>query len=248
MRRIGMALLAILSTAALATVTPASASAEPPVILTLEGKISELAAEPKGGEAEFETVGATTLTASSVVCSIGAFKNSPIEAEKDANSGLAHCDFTGVKKGAVACRSETTGGTKDPVETMLVLFGLRSAATEAAVGGALLPLLIELVLGSEGEEGGLTVNCGAVKDKIKGKLGCLLLPGLKQLAAGAALEIVCKREKPGKQVVGTCLTELEWCAKLANEPLEADFSGVFARTALEMRLEVKFNKDIFVDD
>ena len=108
--------------------------------------------------------------------------------EKDANLALADCNFKGTKKvgSAVACRSETAKGTKDPVETILVLLDLHILAGEPTAGGALQPYLLIRVLGIEHEEEAI-FNCGGVKEKAKGILGCSLTPGLKELESRRSL-------------------------------------------------------------
>ena len=69
--------------------------------------------------------------------------------------------FTGVKQGAVACRSENNKGEKEPVETVLTLLDLHIGA-ELTSGGVLQPVIFALVLGTALEEE-VKFNCATVK-------------------------------------------------------------------------------------
>jgi hypothetical protein len=168
---------------------------------------------------------------------------------KEKDSNLCHAGlltFSKVKQGAVACRSENEKGEKDPVETILVK-GDTHLAAEKSTAGVLQPLGIVEVLGVGGEKE-LTINCGAVKEKIKGRFGCLVLPGLKEIVVGEKIEILCKTNSAGDQETGTCEAAKLTCEELAAKPLEANLGGGFEMAAKTFHINGTANKNIFIDD
>ena len=154
--------------------------------------------------------------------------------------------FTKIKQGAVTCRSETEAGVKDPIETVLVKVSTL-LADEKSTGGVLEPLLIFTVLGVDGKA--LIWNCAAQKLMVKGKIGCLLLPGLKEVVAGGTLEVLCKTKGKGVQETGTCEETKSICEELQNNPLLADPDGkAFESAAWTFHLNLTADKNIFIDD
>ena len=154
-------------------------------------------------------------------------------------------------KGGAACRSETEGGTKDPIETVLAKVDYH-LATELSQAKVLQPVLIVVVLGQAGEEKDLILNCGGAKIKVLGAIGCLLLPGLKEVGAEKEeWEILCKTdltsEVPnGDQLTGTCQQLCEW---LTEHPFLATIgSKEEEMAAFLVHATGKFNQAAFIDD
>src|SRR6202161_241878 len=242
-KTLGVAIMAILVVGATMAVAALAAT---PALLILSGKVTELKSEGKGGVSKLEQANGKTLEGTGVTFTASEFKEAG--SELDTKVGVATIDFTGVKEGKVACRSETASGAKDPIETVLSKLDLQ-VASEKTSGGVLEPLLISTVLGQAGSEE-LIVNCGGVKDKVKGHIGCLLLPGETNIPANEpkAAELLCKGEPKGKKVTGTCAEEKAVCEELAKNPFEASLGGAFEAAAMTIHLEVSFTKDIFIDD
>jgi hypothetical protein len=230
--------LVVLGLLALATAT--GAVAEPPRILVLPGeKISELKFEGKsetGGK--LETVGGKAAT-----CTKGRATSTatPLpEKESDSEAGEATIDLEGCKKEKVACRSETSGGLKDPVETILIVLAMSGASEETT----------EKVLAAEfvaTAKETLIVNCGGVKELGKGSGACLVSPALTELAAGATGTLSCRQEK-GKQITGNCVETKATCEKLEKEPFLVNLGAGFESAALEFEGVGSFTKMIFGDD
>jgi hypothetical protein len=108
-------------------------------------------------------------------------------------------------------------------------------------------LLISHVI-SVDEDPELRLTCGLVKVLVKGRFGCLLLPGLTQIAAKGSIETLCKQEK-GTAMTGTCVETKELCEELQKEPLLVEAGGGgFINAAMEWHLEGSFNFDVFIDD
>ncbi len=240
MRRSVACATALAALAALCAVVPAGAAAEEPLILVLAGeKVSELQFEGKteGTTAVLETVGGKT-----VACAKG-HATATAEAvpgkEADTETGHATIDLEGCKKGSVACRSETKGGAKDPVETVLLALVTTGASDETAertLGGELVASAPEPFL----------VNCGVVKVEGKGSGACSVAPVSVELAAGETATMRCRQEK-GKQLTGTCIEKKATCEKLAAEPLLASLGNGFEGAGLLFEGVGTFNKMIFGD-
>jgi hypothetical protein len=228
----------------MAGVAASAATAETPAILLLSGKVSELKTELKGGTWKIETVGLKSIAGSGATATITECEELDGKA-LDTNLCADLLTLTGAKKEKVACRSETLAGVKDPIETILVKVDLH-LDSEKSTTGVLQPLLVFKFHGVDGDEE-VIVNCGGIKYKIKGKVGCLLLPGLTQIASGGKIEVVCIQEK-GKQITGTCVETKLLCEELANDPFLADLGAGFETAGLDLRVEGSFNKDVFIDD
>src|ERR1700684_4608222 len=242
-KTLGVAIIAILVVGA---TMAGAAAAVTPALLILSGKVTELRMEGKGGGCDLEQANGKTLAGTGATFTASEFTEagSPL----DTKAGVATIDCSGVKEGKVACRSETASGAKDPIETVLSKLDLQ-VASEKTAGGVLEPLLISTVLGQAGSEE-LIVNCGGVKDKVKGHIGCLLLPGETNIPANEpkAAELLCKSEPKGKQVTGICAEEKAVCEELAKNPFESSLGGALEAAAMTMHLEVSFSKDVFIDD
>jgi hypothetical protein len=242
------AALAIVALVCGAGAAVAAAEDGPPAILVLEGKVTDLAftgsdatqvttvtnlegKEIKGKGVSATLKGCTTLEGK----------------EKD----TAHCTeglltLTEFKQGETGCRSETLAGVKDPVLTILVKTTALLGA-EKSTAGVLQPLLVLTPLGVDGNP--LLINCAAVKEKVTGEIGCLWLPGLKEIATTESSEVLCKSKSAGDQETGTCEVTKTLCEQLAKNPFEASLNGTtFSMAALTWHLNLTANKNIFIDD
>ncbi|HEV7394832.1 MAG TPA: hypothetical protein VGO08_24565, partial [Burkholderiales bacterium] len=129
-----------------------------------------------------------------------------------ATTGKGSDDLTGCKKEKVACRSENKAGEKDPVETALIknlqgaIFSMKTSSGTLAAG----------IANTLSEN--LIINCGGVKDEIKGTLIGLVSPTNLEIAAGEKISFESKQEK-GKQITGTCLEPKAVCETIAASPL-----------------------------
>jgi hypothetical protein len=246
-RLVKLALALALATSVGGAMAATAAMAETPAILVLEGKVTELKFE--GSEATQKTALSTKakeitgegLTATLKGCTELEKK------EKDTNScseGLL--TFSKMKQGAVNCRSETEAGVKDAIETVLVKVSML-LADEKSTTKVLEPLRIYKVFGVDGKE--LIMNCGAVKERVKGWVACLLIPGLTEIPAGNFIELLCKTKEKGVQETGTCEETKAICEELAKNPLLAALDGkTFEPAALTYHLNEFVNKNIFIDD
>jgi hypothetical protein len=244
MRQIKLVGLVLIALFAFGATTALSASAEEPLVLVLPGeKVTELKYSGKGGVSKLEA-GGKTIECETVEATTEGFK----EFEKkpaDANAGTGHLHFLGCKQGGVSCRSETAK-EKDAIGIILVLLALLFGS-EKTTAGVLQPLLVSTVLGLEAGETELKLNCGGVKEAVKGNVGCLTTPGLTELEPTAKVEIACKIENK-KQLTGTCFELKTTCEKLANEPLLGNLGVAFEAAAEEIKIEGNFNKMVTLDD
>jgi hypothetical protein len=242
------AALAIVALVCVVGAGVAAAEDGPPAFLVLEGKVTDLSFS--GSDAtqvttltnlEGKEIKGKGLSATLNGCTTLEGK------EKD----TAHCTtglltFTEFKQGELACRSETLAGVKDPIETILVKTTALLGA-EKSTAGVLQPLLVRTPLGVDGNP--LLINCAALKETIIGQIGCLLLPGLTEIAAGGTIEVLCKTKSAGDQETGTCEVTKALCEALAKNPFEAKLNGVtFSMAALTWHLNLTANKNIFIDD
>jgi hypothetical protein len=85
--------------------------------------------------------------------------------------------------------------------------------------------LLQLVL-IKSIKGTLFLNCGGIKQEVKGAVPCLVNSPKNgsELPANTMLTIACTL-KEGKQVTGACTEPKAACEKLAGEPLLADLGG-----------------------
>ena len=231
----GLALLAVFAFASIA----AAASAETPLILTLPGeKAAELKFSGEGGKGILEDAGKRTIEGTKVKAT--ATFAAVAGKEADSETGEASLAFEGTKKGAVACRSETKAGVKDPVETILVNVAL-TAASETTAAKELQGVLVNELKET------LFINCGGVKEEVKGALPCLVTPVLTEIAAGGAVEIKCA-QKEGKQTTGTCVETKATCEKLTKNPFLANLGGGVESAGEEVTVKGSFNKMVTLDD
>jgi hypothetical protein len=244
MKQAKLIVFAVLALFAFGSAAAAVANAETPALLIPSGSVTELTATGTGTTSKLEIEGGKTLTGTEVSASIKGC--TALEGkETDTNSCEGTLIFKGVKKEATACRSENAKAEKDAIETVLTKLGLK-LADEKSTEGVLQPLLISKVLGINGETE-LTVACGLVKTKVKGRIGCLLLPGLTKIAAGGKMEVLCK-VKEGKQETGTCSETKTTCEELAADPFEGNLGEGFKKGGMSIHLEGSFNKEVFIDD
>jgi hypothetical protein len=253
MTRRSLAMLAILLLCLIGAVATTTASAAIPAILLLAAKAGLEASftnQTKEGKAihVFETVGKKALTSTTVTLT---FKGClELEGSK-VDTNLCHeglLTFTGLKLEAASCRTENELGEKDPIEVFLAKVDVH-LADEKSTAKELVPLLVISLAGVKGEKE-VIVNCAAVKVLVKGRVGCLMVPGLTQLVAFQEITIECE-QKEGKQVTGTCEETKVLCEELANNPLEMKFgAAAFEKAALELNPSIKgsFPVDVFLDD
>lgn len=156
-----------------------------------------------------------TVNGKSLTCS----KEKESGTWESTTAGTITINFEGCKKEKVVCRSENKTGEKDSVETILVQGGLREidleTATKEARGGVIISL-----------NGPVLVNCGGVKEEIKGSVAGLISPINKTIEAGGLATVAFAQSK-GKQEIGTCVAEKSSCEKLTKEPLEASLGAGF---------------------
>ncbi len=237
--------LALVALGALAA-QPAVAEDGQPALLLLSGNVTTMEGTLKGGGATLESVGKKTITGTAVEGTVKSCKELEKSATDTSLCGPVQLKFTGTKKEATACRSESATGEKDPTETILVSSDLHFASEETS-GKELQPLLLLKVLGQVSGESELIVVCGTVKVKVKGVLGCLLLPGLTNVAAGGSLELKCKQSS-GDSELGTCEKLCEWVTEF---PFEATLNGkTFECAALSATASgaLSSKNDLFLDD
>jgi hypothetical protein len=236
---VGLALLAVF---ALAAVVASAASAEAPLILVLPGETTAgLTFSGSGGASKLETLTKKTITCTKT--EVNATFNAIVGKETDSETGNATIDFSGCKKEKVACRSEE-GATKDAVEVILTPLAVAGASEESSTG-TLQSLLVSTVAPTGGV---LFLNCGGVKEEIKGSVGCLVSPALTEIAAGTSVTISCA-ETGGDQTTGKkCVETKATCEKLAKEPLMANLGLGFEDSAEEISVSGTFNKMVTIDD
>jgi hypothetical protein len=246
MRYLKVLVAAAMAMFAFAAVGTALASAEDPnspSMLLLEGKVSDLTSTMKGGKSNLSTLAGKELTGTALEGKLKGCK--PIGTnEKDTNLCEAVLDFTGVKQGAVACRSENAKAEKDPVETVLTIVDLHLASEQTA-SGELQPLLLFNVLGMSGGEAELTIVCGVVKNKVKGVIPCLLLPGLTNIPVTQEAEIKCALNASHDQETGKCEQLCEW---LTEKPFQSNLGAGFEDAGMNATAKGTLSKDIFIDD
>lgn len=247
MKRARLVTFAVTALLAFSAFVAPIVSAEAPKILLLENGVTKLEATFTGGAWELGSLAGKGLTGTGVTTTLKGCENSE-GSERETNlCKTVTVTLTGAKTGMVSCRSEMTNGEeKDAVGTILMVVDLH-LATEQSLAEVLQPLLLFKVLGAlpseEKEE--LTINCGGVKFKVRGTLGCLLLPGLKNIATTEEAEVACRINKERDPETGTCE---ELCAWLVEHPFEANVGAGFEDAWMALAAKGKFNKDVFIHD
>ncbi len=253
MRQLRLPLLATLLLLAISAIAASTASAELPAILLLTKGVTSLEATFENKEEKEGVVHVLETTGKKSFTSTGAklkWKGClPLEG-KEADTNLCHeglLTFEGTKFEAASCRSENGLGEKDAVGVILAKVDMH-LADEKSTAKLLVPLLM-LKLEAVDKAKEIIVNCAGIKDKIKGIVGCLMLPGLKQIAANGEITIECEQEN-GKQITGTCEETKELCEELAKKPLEINFGTAFEKAGLEFNplLKGSFPIETFIDD
>jgi len=210
-----------------------------PLIEVLPGeKASELKFEGKAGGSKLETTGGKTISCTAAKAT-AKFTATGVEANSE--KGEATVDLEGCKKEKVACRSENSKGEKDPVEVVLAPLGLTDASEETAAKE------LQFVWVATFKET-LLINCGVVKNEVKGNVGCLVKPALTEVAAGGTVTFACAVEAKGKQKTGKCVATKATCEKLEKEPLSANLGVGFEGAAAEITIEGSFGKMVTLDD
>jgi hypothetical protein len=237
--RLGLWSLVVLAVAGFASST-AIAEDSTPLILVLSGeKISGLKGK---GEAKEEAL-VETEAGKTIKCktSTGELTATFGGSETDINLASGTLASIGCKQGAVACRSETKAGVKDPIETVLASWDVH-VGDEKSTENVLEPVLF-IRLGKEN----LLINCGGVKEEIRGGFLCLILPGLTNIPANVSTTILCKESK-GKETTGTCENEKAFCEEVAKSPLEANLGAGFEKAGFLIHFVFFWNLMIFIDD
>ena len=225
----------------------ASANAEDgqPAILCLVECGKGLLIKLNGNTASLVTLSGKALTVKAIETTASVCEGIPGTGDKDVNSCTNTVELTGVKQGKVSCRSESSGGTKDAIETVLSVVDLHMAA-EKTSAGELQSLFLIRMLGQAGGEEELIINCGGVKDKEKGTIGCLLTPGLREIAPGEALDMTCSiSETSHDRVTGECEESCEW---LKEHPFEMNLGAGFEDGWLAFTIAGSTELDVFLDD
>jgi hypothetical protein len=232
---------------AFSAVGAAVASAEDPnapMLLILEGsKVTELEGSFSGGVASIGALGGKVLAGQGLTETFGGCKEAAAGA-KDTNLCVSRLTFKGFKQGEIACRSESSAGTKDAIETVLVVTD-DHLATETSTAKELQGLLLLKWLGQAGGEEELILNCGGVKDKVRGVIGCLLTPGLATVASTSEFTIACVESEAHDPVTGTCQQLCEW---LKEHPFETNFGAGFEDSWMSISASGKLNFSAFIDD
>jgi hypothetical protein len=150
-------------------------------------------------------------------------------------------DLTGVKSEKVGCNTEG-----DAKETVLVLLDLQLAAELNKAETALEPLLLVKILNAKLEAVAIKVKCGVLSLEWKGTVGCLVAPGLKDVATTETVEVACKvNGTTHDPETGKCELLCEW---LEKESFAVSSSGKFEDAWWLLPLSGTLNKDVFIDD
>jgi hypothetical protein len=246
MRRIKLLVLAAFAILALGAVASAVAGAEVTALLTLEGPITKLEGNFKGGASELEALNKLGLKDTAVTATIkGCTEAGSTTDTIRCTEGLI--TLTGVTTSTgTSCRSENLAGTKDAIGTVLVKVAY-DIASEESQAKTLQPLLITQLLGVDGDKD-VIVNCAGVKNLLLGEIGCLVSPGLEEVKAGGIFRVECK-QKGGDQETGIkCVEPKAACELLAANPFGANLNGTEEMAGIKMSLEGTFNKDVLLDD
>jgi hypothetical protein len=246
MRKVRLLILSALTLFAFGALA-AAAYGEAPKLLLLSGNVSELEGTFKGGASILESANGLQLKGTTIEGTLKGCKEESGSATDTSLCGPVLLTFTGVKKEKVNCHSEMLNEEeKDAAEIVLVWTDLHLAAEENAKK-ELQPLLMFKVLGALSGESPeeITLNCGGVKDKVKGVIGCLLTPGLKNVQTTEELTIACKIKEKGKPETGTCEQLCEW---LKEFPFLANLGKGFEEAWMTIEAKGKLNKDVFIDD
>ena len=222
---------ALLASLAFVAVTATTASAEVGGLL-LPGDSFPITFEASNNGGKLETVGKKVVQCTKEKAS-GTIESS--------TSGKATDDLTGCKTGSINCRSENSKGEKDPIETVLVQNIKGVIFSEKTSSGTLSAGLSSILTET------LVVNCGSVKDQIRGNVIGLVSPTLLEVAAGSTITLQSKEEE-GRAITGTCLEPKATCEEIAKHPLEANLGGGFEAAATGLTGSVILPKMIFIDD
>jgi hypothetical protein len=248
MKTAKLLVFAMLALFAFGTVSAAVASAEEPMLLILEGEsVTKLGGTFTGGESHLTTLGGKALTSEKLEWDVENCKESVNK--KDTNlCGPVLVEFKGVKQNGVNCRSEMQNGEeKDPIGSVFVETDLH-LASEKTTGGQLRPLLLFKVLGAlfgESPEE-LTINCGGVKDKVRGVIGCLMEPGLTTVANTGQYTVHCFQNATTHDAeTGECEQLCEW---LTEHPFEANLGAGFEDAWMNVESKGSLNFSSFIDD
>jgi hypothetical protein len=240
MRYFKLLFLATTASCAFGAVGTTAVSAEEPAILCLVAGCGALEVKATGSTFRLEDTNGNSLKGAEVASTLKGCEVIAGSGEKDINL----CKdilvaLKGVENDAGA-KCKTGTAANGTVEASLDLH----IAAEKNVTKELEPLLLALFLSGELKKE-LTITCALVKDVVRGALGCLLLPGLKNLFPADALNVHCLIKERGKPLTGECEILCQW---LTEEPFEAKLKETFVPAWMELLLTGKPSKDIFVTD
>ncbi len=252
MRKIKMLILAAMALFAFGAFA-ASAFAEDgaPRLLLLSGNVTKLNGTLKGTNSTLETVGGLQLTGETVKGKLENCKETEGSTADTSLCGPVILEFTGVAKKTAKCHSEMANKEEaDNAEKGIVLVATDvHFAAEENSAKELQPLILFKVLGALSGESPeeLTINCAGVITKVRGTIGCLLTPGLANIAANGEETLKCKIKEAGKPETGTCEKLCEW---LTEHPFEAKLGTSFegAWMTAEAKGALSTEDDIFLDD
>jgi hypothetical protein len=237
MKRLRIIGLAAFAVCMFAAVGPSGAGAEALLLVLGSEAVSGLEYTGNGGEAILEDDGKKTIVCKEVNATATFVEKSGKPA--DSEQGKADINFRKCKKEKINCRSEISETEKDPVETILVDPGLIGSA--GTKGTELRYELVNLLSQT------LLINCGGVKEEVKGSVACVVTPSLAEVEAGVTVTITCTQEK-GKQVSGACVEPAKACEDLKNNPFLANLGGGFKSAGELVTVKGSFNKMITLDD
>lgn len=246
MRCVRLLALVVVALAALGVAASAASAADgTPAILCLVAECNGLEIPLKGGNSKLEGLKGekSTFEAISVEAKVKGCD------ELTGNKDISSCkdiqvDYSGFHEVGSEAKCSTSGDTAGVV---LMLWDLRMAAEEELKTGILRPLLLAKVLNKK-LEAGVVITCGVRKIEVKGTLGCLLAPGLTNLAANGEVSLEC-RISSGDPATGLCVLV---CEELEKDPFLLNAGGgnedAWMEFSGEHALKGKVSKDVFLDD
>lgn len=227
----------------LAGSSAANAEDGSPAILCLTaGCVKELTASVKGGPVVTETLSGLLVESATAESTVS--KCEPVAGTEEKDVSLCK-DVTlvlrGVKTKGANCNTE--GDEKGVIKTFIDLHlaaGLNLGQTE------LVPLGLGKVLNAKLEAVAVKVKCGLITVEVKGTFGCLVPPGLTNIAAGTVLEVTCKMNQTTHDIeIGKCELLCQW---LEEDPFLMKLGSSFEDAAKQFTMTGSANKDVFVDD
>jgi hypothetical protein len=231
-----LSILAVVAFCAFGLLGVAVAGAEGPAILCLVAGCGGLEVKLLGGSFKLEDESQSFVQGGEVASAVTGCNLVAGSGEKD----IALCnDIRLVLKSFNGCKNN--GNPNGTAEVLLDL----DLAAELNGAKELEPLLLlkmlDMTLKPE-----VTILCSFFVIVLKGTLGCLLLPGLRNIATTDEVEIGCQIKGRGKPLTGECEVACEW---LSVDPFVVKLAkATFSPAWMNLRLKGKPSKDIFIDD